>query len=57
MGPVPEGRQRFKFLIVGFDDNSIKVLSLEEETMFVRVSLQGSLPSTPCSIAIAEMSG
>ena len=44
-------------MIVGFDDNSIKVLSLEPETMFVRVSLQGSLPASPCSIAIAEMDG
>lgn len=54
MGEVPEGRLRFKFLIVGFGDGTVRVLSLEPESCLDRVSMQ-ALPSEPTAVSIAEM--
>eukprot|EP00992_Anisonema_acinus_P013135 TRINITY_DN8566_c0_g1_i3.p1 TRINITY_DN8566_c0_g1~~TRINITY_DN8566_c0_g1_i3.p1 ORF type:complete len:1206 (+),score=374.60 TRINITY_DN8566_c0_g1_i3:30-3647(+) len=31
VGPVPEGRQRSKFLVVGFPDKSVRILALEQD--------------------------
>ena len=31
VGPVPEGRQRSRFLVVGFPDRSVRILSLEQD--------------------------
>ena len=52
---MPEGRQRFKFLIAGFADSTVRILSLDSETCFDRVSMQGSLPGMPVSLAIIEL--
>ena len=54
MGEVPEGRQRFKFLIVGFGDATVRVLSLEPESCLERVSMQ-ALPASPTAVSVAEM--
>lgn len=53
LAPVPEGRQRFKFLIVGFADSTVRVLSLEPESCLERVSMQ-ALPANPTAVAIIE---
>ena len=54
MGEVPEGRQRAPFLVVGSDDSTIRVFSLDMDNMFVSQSIQ-SLTSPPRSIEIMPM--
>jgi splicing factor 3B subunit 3 len=54
IAPVPEGRMRFKFLLAGFGDSTVRVLSLEPETCLDRVSVQ-ALPSLPTSVLITLM--
>ena len=56
VGEVPEGRQRCKFLVVAFQDNSVKVLSLEPESCFTRVVVK-MLPSVADSISLMTLGG
>lgn len=51
IAPVPEGRVRFKFLLAGFGDSTVRVLSLEPETCLERVSVQ-ALPSPPVALLV-----
>ena len=51
---VPEGRQRFKFLAVGFGDCIVRVLSLDPESVLDRISMQ-ALPAVPSSVAMVEV--
>jgi splicing factor 3B subunit 3 len=54
LAPVPAGRLRFKFLIAGFGDSTVRVLSLEPETCLDRVSIQ-ALPSAPSAVLLSEI--
>jgi len=54
LGEVPEGRQRFKFLIVGVEDSTVSVLSLEPDSCLDRVSTQ-ALPAVPSAVSIIMM--
>ncbi|KAF2148522.1 pre-mRNA-splicing factor rse1 [Myriangium duriaei CBS 260.36] len=55
MGQVPEGRVRAPFLVIGTDDSTIRVLSLDpSKKMLESVSIQ-SLTSPPRSIEIMAM--
>jgi len=51
---VPEGRQRSKFLVVGYADNTVKVLSLEPESCLHRISMQVVL-SVPESVSLINL--
>ena len=53
IGDVPEGRQRFKFLSVGFGDCIVRVLSLDPESVLDRISMR-ALPAVPSSVAIIQ---
>ena len=39
LGEVPEGRQRCRFLAVGYLDKTVKVLSLDPESCLQRISM------------------
>ena len=39
IGPIPEGRQRSRFLAVGCHDKTVKVLSLDPETCLSKISV------------------
>jgi splicing factor 3B subunit 3 len=54
VGEVPEQRQRFKFLIVAFQDQTLRVLSLEPDTCLNRVSML-MLPLEPSSVSLIEL--
>jgi len=51
---VQEGRQRSKFLVVGFSDNTVRVLSLEPESCLHRISMQVVL-SVPESVSLINL--
>jgi splicing factor 3B subunit 3 len=40
IGEVPEGRQRCRFLAVGFADKTVKIMSLDPESCLSRISIQ-----------------
>ncbi|CDW71789.1 splicing factor 3b subunit 3 [Stylonychia lemnae] len=48
---VPEGRQRCRFLAVGFVDKTVKIMSLDPESCLQRISMQ-ALPALPESVAL-----
>ena len=50
---LPEGRQRSKFLAVGFLDNTVKIYSLDLDSCLLKLSMQ-VLPSNPESVCIVE---
>mmetsp|Transcript_5527 Transcript_5527/g.9417 ORF Transcript_5527/g.9417 Transcript_5527/m.9417 type:complete len:232 (-) Transcript_5527:1602-2297(-) len=54
IGEVPEQRQRFKFLMVAFKDQILRILSLEPEMCLNRVSMQ-VLPQEPSDVALVEL--
>jgi splicing factor 3B subunit 3 len=54
VGPIPEGRQRSKFVAIGETDKSVKILSLDPGTYLSRISLQ-ALPGNPQSVCLSEM--
>jgi len=54
IGPVPEGRQRSRFLAVGSYDNTVKLLSLNPEDCLQMLSQQ-ALPTQPESLCLVEM--
>jgi len=53
MPKIPEGRQRSKFLAVGFLDNTVKIFSLDLDSCLLKLSMQ-VLPSNPESVCIVE---
>ena len=56
VGPIPEGRQRSKFLAVGETDKTIKILSLDPETCLSGINMQ-AVPGVPHSVCLIEMAG
>ncbi|ORX89541.1 hypothetical protein K493DRAFT_326164 [Basidiobolus meristosporus CBS 931.73] len=54
VGPVPEGRQRSKFLAVGCQDNTVRIISLDPDNCLETLSMQ-AVTATPESLAIIEM--
>jgi splicing factor 3B subunit 3 len=44
IGDVPEGRQRCRFLAVGYVDKTVKIMSLDPESCLSRISMQ-ALPA------------
>ncbi|CAG8532674.1 14314_t:CDS:10, partial [Acaulospora colombiana] len=54
IGEVPEGRQRSRFLAVGCDDNTVRILSLDPDNTLETLSTQG-LNVPPQSLSIIEM--
>jgi splicing factor 3B subunit 3 len=56
IGPIPEGRNKSKFLVVGCADNSIRILSLDIDQCLSRISMQ-MLPAPPESVLMVEMGG
>ncbi|PON75334.1 Guanine nucleotide-binding protein, beta subunit [Parasponia andersonii] len=54
IAPVPEGRQRSRFLAVGSYDNTIRILSLDPDDCMQILSLQ-SVSSTPESLLFLEV--
>jgi len=56
LGPVPEGRQRSRWLAVGGYDNTVKLLSLDPDDCLQTMSQQ-ALPTQPESLSLVEMQG
>lgn len=54
MGPVPEGRVRTPFMVLGTDDSTIRVLSVDPDNMLETQSIQ-SLTAPPKSIEVLPM--
>jgi splicing factor 3B subunit 3 len=54
IGPIPSGRMRCKFAIIGFSDACIRVYSLDSDTCLVKIATQ-SLPYMLESVALIEM--
>ena len=54
MPAVPEGRSRARFLAVGCDDKTLKILSLDPEAYLERSAIQ-ALPDNPTSACLIEM--
>ncbi|ROT40397.1 hypothetical protein SODALDRAFT_290612 [Sodiomyces alkalinus F11] len=54
LGDVPEGRLRSSFLVVGCDDSTVRVLSLDPESTLESKSVQ-ALTAPPTSLAIIAM--
>ncbi|EAR85077.1 splicing factor 3B subunit 3 (macronuclear) [Tetrahymena thermophila SB210] len=54
IGEVPIGRPKFKFLAVGCKDQTVRILSLEQDQYLQRLSLQ-ALPGIPESVSLIEM--
>jgi splicing factor 3B subunit 3 len=53
MGPIPEGRQRSRFLAVGCDDNTVRVISLDPDNCMQSLSMQ-AITATPESLVITD---
>lgn len=55
---VPEGRVRTDFLAVGADDNTVQIISLDENSTLERMSLQAlsALPTSLCIVAMEDPS-
>ncbi|RUS26747.1 CPSF A subunit region-domain-containing protein [Jimgerdemannia flammicorona] len=54
LGDVPEGRQRSRFLAVGCDDDTVRVLSLDPDSCLESLSMQ-AVQGAPSSLCIVEM--
>ena len=54
IGPIPDGRIRSKFLAIGFNDNTVKLFSLDPDSCLQRLS-NIVVPSRPESLCLAEM--
>ena len=48
---VPEGRQRCRFLAIGFLDKTVRIMSLDPEACMQRISMQ-ALPAIPESVSL-----
>jgi len=55
---VPEGRVRTDFLAVGTDDNTVQIISLDENSTLDRLSLQAlsAMPTSLCIVAMEDPS-
>ena len=53
IGEVPEGRQRCRFLAVGYADKTVKIMSLDPESCLSRISMQ-ALPKEPESVSLVN---
>ena len=53
LGPIPEGRQRTRFLAVGCADNTVRIMSLDPDSCLKSLSMQ-ALTSTAESLAITN---
>jgi splicing factor 3B subunit 3 len=53
---VPEGRVRTDFLAVGADDNTVQIISLDENSTLERLSIQAlsAMPSSLCIVAMED---
>ena len=53
---VPEGRIRTDFLAVGADDNTVQIISLDENSTLERLSIQAlsALPTSLCIVAMED---
>ncbi|KAJ7819941.1 CPSF A subunit region-domain-containing protein [Mycena olivaceomarginata] len=56
IGAVEEGRQRYPYLSVGCEDQTVRIFSLDPENTLESISLQ-ALTSPPSSICMVEISG
>ena len=56
VGDVPEGRQRCKFLVVGFQDSTVRILSLEPESCLQKISTL-ACPSVAASVGLMTAGG
>ncbi|KAI9277669.1 CPSF A subunit region-domain-containing protein [Umbelopsis sp. AD052] len=54
IGDVPEGRQRARFLAVGLEDSTVRILSLDPDSCLESVSMQAT-QGVPSSLCIIEM--
>ncbi|RKO91294.1 splicing factor 3B subunit 3-like protein [Blyttiomyces helicus] len=54
IGPIPEGRQRSRFLAVGCADNTVRMISLDPDTCLQSLATQ-AVNAIPESLAIVEM--
>lgn len=54
VGEVPEGLQRFKYLAVGCEDQTVRIISLDPDSTLEMISLQ-AVTAPPSSISIADM--
>jgi len=54
LGEVPEGRMRSDFLAVGCDDSTVRILSLDPDSVFESKAVQ-ALSSTPVDMKIMAM--
>jgi splicing factor 3B subunit 3 len=54
IGDVPEGRQRARFLAVGLEDSTVRILSLDPDSCLESVSMQAA-QGVPSSLCIIEM--
>ncbi|KAI8577471.1 hypothetical protein K450DRAFT_251826 [Umbelopsis ramanniana AG] len=54
IGDVPEGRQRARFLAVGLEDCTVRILSLDPDSCLESVSMQAA-QGVPSSLCIIEM--
>lgn len=50
---VPEGRTRYKFLAVGFNDNTCRILSLDVDSCLQKLSIQ-AFPAQPESVCLTN---
>ncbi|KAK3816528.1 MAG: CPSF domain-containing protein [Benniella sp.] len=53
--PLPKGRRRIRFLAVGCDDNTVRILSLESSSCLEPLSMQ-ALSGVPESLVMIDMS-
>jgi splicing factor 3B subunit 3 len=56
LGSVPPGEQRSRFLAIGLDDNTVRIVSLDPQDCLTPLSMQ-ALPASPESLCLVEMSG
>ncbi|ELT96001.1 hypothetical protein CAPTEDRAFT_155561 [Capitella teleta] len=56
LGRVPSGEQRCRFLAVGLNDNTVRIISLDPTDCLSPLSMQ-ALPASPESLCIVEMGG
>ncbi|RCH93139.1 pre-mRNA-splicing factor rse1, partial [Rhizopus stolonifer] len=54
LGDVPEGRQRSRYLAIGCEDQTVRILSLDPDACLEPVSMQ-ALQGVPSSLCIVEM--
>ncbi|XP_022082283.1 splicing factor 3B subunit 3-like [Acanthaster planci] len=56
LGSVPAGEQRARFLAVGLDDDTVRIISLDQSDCLQPLSMQ-ALPAPAESLCVVEMGG